>query len=361
MASSVHSLRALRYAVTFTLPLAAWATFTDRHWSYWGVPLIGFGLVPLLDLLFQGHHARLSDEEERAVLNDPLYDAVLYAVVPVQYALLWLFLQRVSMLDLHGWDLLGCIASMGLLCGIHGINVAHELGHRTNRWERDLARALLLTSLYMHFIIEHNRGHHRRVATAEDPASARYGESVYVFWVRSIVFSWFSAWHIESDRLAKAGLARCGWKNEMIQSMALQAAFLLVIGLYFGGLALLAFCAAAFVGILLLETVNYIEHYGLRRKRAAGGGYTRVAHVHSWNSDHPLGRFMLFELTRHSDHHWKASKKYQALSSVETAPQLPTGYPGTMLLSLVPPLFFRVMHPKLHDLAREEGTLELAQ
>jgi len=314
----------------------------------------------LAELFHSGKHTNLSEDEERAVLADPVFDVLLYLFVPIQWGLLALFLYRISLGGLATSQLLGYIATMGILCGVYGINVAHELGHRTKRWERDLARALLLSSLYMHFIIEHNRGHHRRVATPDDPASARYGETVYAFWFRSIVFSWRSAWHIEADRLRKGGERPFGAKNEMLHAVVLQGGLLLVIGAFAGANALMAFVAAAFIGILLLETVNYIEHYGLRRKLTATGSYGRVQHVHSWNSDHLIGRIMLFELTRHSDHHWKASKKYQSLASLEEAPQLPTGYPGTMVLSLVPPLFFRVVHPHLKQLAQDHPELDLA-
>lgn len=353
--------RALRYLATFTLPIGAWATFTDRHGWYWTVPVIGFVVVPMLELLLGGGPDDLQEAEEEAARAEPVFDWLLYAIVPVQYMLLALFLQRVQVGGLTGAELAGSIATMGILCGVYGINVAHELGHRPERWERDLARALLLTSLYMHFIIEHNRGHHRRVATPDDPASARYGESVYAFWVRSVVFSWRSAWHIEAERLRKNGQRAYRFQNEMLQAIFAQGVLLVLIGLVFGTLALLAFLGAALIGILLLETVNYIEHYGLRRKKTAGGTYGRVQHVHSWNSDHLLGRIMLFELTRHSDHHWKASKKYQTLQSLAEAPQLPTGYPGTMLLSLVPPLFFALMHPRLHRLSETNEAMELAR
>lgn len=352
--------RALRYATTFVVPLGAWATFTESIPWHWSVPVFSFVIIPLLELVLRGKHNNLTAAEEEAMLADPLFDFMLYLFVPVQWVLLGLFLHRTSLGDLTPFALLGNIATMGILCGVYGINVAHELGHRTKRWERDLARALLLSSLYMHFIIEHNRGHHRRVATPDDPASARYGETVYGFWLRSIVFSWRSAWHIEADRLQKGGQKPYGVKNEMLQALAWQLGLLTVIALVFGAQSLLAFLGAALIGVLLLETVNYIEHYGLRRKRTSTGTYGRVQHIHSWNSDHLIGRIMLFELTRHSDHHWKASKKYQSLQSLEDAPQLPTGYPGMMLLSLVPPLFFGLLHPQLQRLARENETLELA-
>ncbi len=352
--------RPFRYAITFVVPLGAWATFTLAHPWYWGTPIFSFVIIPLLELVWKGHHRNLSEDDEHAALSDPLFDVLLYLFVPIQYLLLYLFLDRIQSEALTIGQLSGMIATMGILCGVYGINVAHELGHRAKRWERDLARALLLSSLYMHFIIEHNRGHHRRVATPDDPASARYGEPIYAFWLRSVVFSWRSAWELEAERLRKNGAAPFGLRNEMLHAIGWQGALLAFIGLLFGPKALVAFIVAATIGILLLETVNYIEHYGLRRTRTGAGSYGRVQHIHSWNSDHIIGRVMLFELTRHSDHHWKASKKYQVLQSHEFAPQLPTGYPGMMLLSLVPPLFFAVVHPRLERLATRHPELELA-
>ncbi len=352
--------RVLRYTTTFLGPaLVATALFAHGIWC-WAFPLYAFVLVPLLELMNHPDHGSLSEEEEQAALDDPLFDRLLYAVVPVQWTVLVLFLFQVGEPGLGAWDLAGRIASMGMLCGIHGINVAHELGHRATRLERNMARALLLTSLYMHFIIEHNRGHHKRVATPDDPASARYGESIYVFWLRSILFGFRSAWRIEAERLRRAGRSPLGFRNEMVQGLCLQGALLITIGVVFGITTLFAFLIAATIGILLLETVNYIEHYGLRRKISGQGGYKRVQHFHSWNSDHLVGRAMLFELTRHSDHHWKASRKYQILQGHIDAPQLPTGYPGMMVLSLVPPLFFRVVHPHLARMARQHADLELA-
>ena len=353
-------LRVLRYLVTFIAP--AWGVVSllgHGPWT-WALPLHGFILVPVMELLLPRRPDPLSDAEEQAALNDPLFDVLLYLLVPMQWATLMLFFFQVGEAGLSWWEIAGRITSMGILCGIYGINAAHELGHRSTRWERDLARALLLTSLYMHFIIEHNRGHHRRVATPDDPASARYGEMVYTFWLRSIVFSWLSAWRIEADRMRKAGHAPYGVRNEMIHAVLWQIVLVAVVGLAFGTLVMFAFLGAAAIGILLLETVNYIEHYGLRRKRDTGGAYRRVLHVHSWNSDHLLGRLTLFELTRHSDHHWKASRPYQVLRSIDRAPQLPTGYPGTMLLSFVPPLFFKVMHARLQAMVQREPDLELA-
>ena len=353
--------RALRYGVAFSGPLIAYMSITGHGLACWSFALYGFFVIPLIELMLRPGHSVLSEEEEHAALADPMFDLLLYAVVPVQWGLMVLFLFRVNDPGLSGWDLAGRITAMGMMCGIYGINVAHELGHRQLRWERDLARTLLLSSLYMHFIIEHNRGHHARVATPDDPASARYNEPLYSFWFRSVVFSFLSAWRIEAERLRRAGKAPFGPANEMIRFLMIESALVLVVGWVFGGHSLACFLAAATIGILLLETVNYIEHYGLGRQRNEHGRYRRVQHIHSWNSDLLPGRLMLFELTRHSDHHFQASRKYQVLRSQESGPQLPTGYPGMMLLSLVPPLWFKVVNPIVHRMEAEHPELAVAR
>jgi len=245
---------------------------------------------------------------------------------------------------------------MGILCGVFGINVAHELGHRVTTNEKIMAKLLLLTSLYMHFYIEHNKGHHKRVATHDDPASARYGESIFQFYVRSIIGSYISAWEISNRELKKKGKHWFHLQNEILLFHVVQLAFLLLIFLLFGGATTLAFIGAAIVGICLLEAVNYIEHYGLSRKEIAPGKFERPLPAHSWNSNHPIGRIMLFELSRHSDHHYLASRKYQVLRHHEDAPQMPTGYPGMMVLAHVPPLWFYVMHKKINKATNMQPT-----
>jgi alkane 1-monooxygenase len=239
---------------------------------------------------------------------------------------------------------------MGLLCGTFGINVGHELGHRADKMEQRLAKALLLTSLYMHFFIEHNKGHHKHVATPGDPSSARLGETVYGFHFRSIVFGYLSAWHIAARDVRKKGKKVFSLHNEMLQFQLIQLLFVAIIYVAFGGWTTLFFILAALQGVLLLETVNYIEHYGLQRKELAAGKYERAMPVHSWNSNHVIGRVTLFELSRHSDHHYLASRKYQILRHHDNSPQMPTGYPGMMILSLVPPAWFYVMNKRIRQL-----------
>lgn len=289
----------------------------------------------------------MSAAEEELAKKDPTYDILLYGIVILQYVMLVRFLYSMLSPELSLIDIAGRIWVMGLLCGVFGINVGHELGHRVNVFEQTLAKALLLTSLYMHFFTEHNKGHHKRVATPEDPSSARFGEMIYLFYFRTIIFSYLSAWHIANDEQRKKGKPVFSLRNEMIQFHLIQVLFVAAIYWKFGTMVTLYYLAAALIGIVLLETVNYIEHYGLSRKATGDGKYERALPEHSWNSDHVIGRLMLFELSRHSDHHYLASRKYQVLRHHDNSPQMPTGYPGMMLLSLLPPLWFSVMNKKI--------------
>jgi alkane 1-monooxygenase len=345
------SIRLYKYCFPFLLYLGALQAFFNTGF-YVFIPMVYSWLViPLLELFIKPDNSNLSAAEEDLARQDKTYDLFLYLIVPLQYAALGCYLYSITFITQPLIDVIGKTAVMGLLCGTFGINVGHELGHRTNRFEQTLAKLLLLTSLYMHFFIEHNKGHHKRVATPQDPSSARYGEMVYHFYFRSIVYSYFSAWTIAGKDANKKGYAALSIHNEMLQFHLMQAGFLVLIGLLFSWSTALWFLAAALNGILLLETVNYIEHYGLQRKAIADGKWERALPEHSWNSNHVIGRVMLFELSRHSDHHYLASRKYQVLRHHYNSPQMPTGYPGMMLLSLVPPAWFYVMNKRIKKLS----------
>jgi alkane 1-monooxygenase len=339
-------ISAIKYISILIGPFLGIISLTAHGWFTWSLPFFSFIMIPVFELFISGSSKNLSEIEENVAKNDKIFDYILYLMVPVQYISLGYFLFSFNE-PLQGFEIAGRIITMGVLCGLLGINVAHELGHRVKPLEQFLAKSLLLTSLYMHFIIEHNRGHHKHVSTDNDPASSRYGEMLYTFWFRSIYFSFISAWKIETEMLRKKGIAAFSLKNEMIRFILIQFGFIIVVYFVFGYLVMLYFLGAAFFGIFLLETVNYIEHYGLRRKMTSEKGYERVMPIHSWNSNYPLGRIMLFELSRHSDHHYMASRKYQILRNFETSPQMPTGYPGMMLLALFPPLWFKVMNKKI--------------
>lgn len=344
--------KAFKYLSPLIVYLLAWLAFTKNGWICWAPMLYAWVLLPLVELFITPDAKNLSAAEAELVKKERLYDYMLYIIVPLQYATLYLFMQTVHNRTLQAWELAGIICSMGLLCGTFGINVAHELGHRVNRFEQSLAKALLLTSLYMHFFIEHNKGHHKNVATPEDPSSARLNEPIYSFYFRTVIFSYISAWKIANAEMRKKGRPALHWRNEMLQAQLIQLLFVTMLILVFGWLSTAYFIIAATIGFLLLETVNYIEHYGLQRRQQAQGTYERAMPSHSWNSNHILGRLMLFELSRHSDHHYMASKKYQLLQHHEEAPQLPTGYPGSMILAMIPPAWFFVMNRKIKTLEK---------
>jgi alkane 1-monooxygenase len=345
-------VKALKYLLPFIFFFGAILSFNTKGWAVWLPLLLAWVIIPLLELLIKPNPANMSAAEEELAKRNRTYDFLLYLIVIFQYASLYEFLDSMKNDILPWYDTAGRIFVMGLLCGTFGINAGHELGHRVNKFEQTLAKALLLTSLYMHFFTEHNKGHHKRVATPDDPSSARFGEPVYTFYFRTIIFSYLSAWHISNEELRKKGKPVISIDNEMLLFHLIQAVFIATIFFVFGGLVTLYFLAAALIGILLLETVNYIEHYGLQRKATTEGKYERAMPEHSWNSDHVLGRLILFELSRHSDHHYMASRKYQVLRHHENAPQMPTGYPGMMLLSLMPPLWFYIMNRRIKKLAK---------
>lgn len=320
-------------------------------------PLYVFGFIPLLELFWSGSTINMDKVEEEIARKDWKYDFIVWSVVPLQFAVMFYFLNRIDDGSLALWEKVGMTFAFGISCGVLGINVAHELGHRNTWYEQLLSKMLLATSLYLHFFIEHNRGHHKNVSTDEDPASSRYGEIIYTFYFRSVINGWLSAWHLETERLKKANQSFWSYHNAMLLYQIIQIGMLAAIALIWNWQVMLWFIGAATVGFLLLETVNYIEHYGLKRKKIEDAYYEKVMPVHSWNSNHPIGRIMLFELTRHSDHHYMANRKYQILRHFDHSPQMPTGYPGMMVLSLFPPLWFKVMHKQIDKYkATAEGT-----
>jgi alkane 1-monooxygenase len=244
---------------------------------------------------------------------------------------------------------IGIISAFGISCGILGINLAHELGHRLTKYEQNLSKLLLLSSQYLHFFIEHNRGHHKHVSTDEDSASAMLGENIYSFYFRTIIGSYLSAWKIENESLKRKNLSIYSWHNQMIRFQVYQLILSISIIAIFGFEVWFYYLCSTMIGIILLETVNYIQHYGLRRKKIEEE-YERVNPMHSWNSDYPLGRIFLFELSRHSDHHHIATRKFQVLRTIDSSPQMPTGYPGMMILALIPPIWFLVMDKRIQAL-----------
>lgn len=343
-------IRALKYLLVFTLPITVAVSFVSTGWLTFLPLLYSFFVIPVLELFFKPDAENASAAELEIRKEDKLYDYLLYAVVPVQYGFLVWFLFAVGESGLTLWEQAGRVSGFGLMCGVIGINVAHELGHRVTKPEQFMAKALLLTSQYMHFFIEHNRGHHKHVSTKEDPSSARKNEILPAFWLRSVFTGYLSAWRLENERLRRKKQPLVSFKNEMLRFLGIQLGFLVLIVLFFSAKVLFLYLLAAIFGFLLLETVNYIEHYGLQRQKVSEFRYENASPKHSWNSNHIVGRLMLFELSRHSDHHYKASKKYQFLEHHDDSPQMPTGYPGMMIMAFIPPLWFWIMNKELEKL-----------
>lgn len=352
--NNTMKLKWFKYLAVYSVPAAVLCSLYLGGWYSYIAIVYAFGVIPFLELFTNGSTTNMDKAQEEVVRQDRLYDYLLYGLVPTQLCILGYFLFRVSSGTLATYELIGMTLAYGVACGV-SINNAHELGHRSTKHEQYLSKILLLTSLYMHFFIEHNRGHHRNVATKEDPASSRYGESIYAFYLRTIKDGWLSAWKLERARLNKIGKAFWSLSNEMLRFQLIQLVLVVTIGYFFGTYVMVLFVLGAITGFMQLETVNYIEHYGLQRK-LKGDRYERTLPIHSWNSNHPLGRLVLLELSRHSDHHYMASRPYQVLRHFDESPQMPTGYPGMMLMALIPPIWFKVMHQRINQYkASHEG------
>ena len=338
--------KSFKYTTPFVLYLLGFLAFNKTGIWCWIPILYVFFFIPILELFIAPNPKNLDAIEEQLAKSNVLYDVIIWLTVPFQFISLYLFFESLQPTTSIA-DLVGKIIAMGLLCGAFGINAAHELGHRNSKFEQLLSKLLLLTSLYMHFFIEHNKGHHKHVATPQDPSTAKFKQTVYAFWLQTFIGTYISAWHIAIDDSKKKNKAFPFFNNEMFLFQLIQMAFILFVFYFWGLNIMLCFICAALMGAILLETVNYIEHYGLTRDKSEGELYERVKPHHSWNSNHVIGRLMLFELSRHSDHHYLASRKYQILRNMEEAPQMPTGYPGMIVLSLFPPIWFSVMHKQM--------------
>ncbi|MCF7559574.1 alkane 1-monooxygenase [Sabulilitoribacter multivorans] len=340
-------MKDLKYLAAFSIPLVAFVGIRYQGALSFATPLYGFVVIPILELIFPIDNRNISEAESNSLKNKKLFDWLLYLNIPIVYGLLIFALITVTTTSLKTYEFIGLIISMGIVLGVNGINVAHELGHRQNTNERYLGKMLLLPALYMHFYIEHNYGHHLHAATKEDPATAKYNQSVYSFWVTSVFRQYLSAWKIQKNLLIKNNLSAISFKNDMLWYAFLQIFYLTIVTALFGSTGFLFALFSAIFGFILLETVNYIEHYGLLRLKTKSGRYERVQEIHSWNSNHVIGRIVLYELTRHSDHHYKTSKKYQILDCHDESPQMPYGYPTSMVLSLLPPLWFKIMNKRI--------------
>jgi alkane 1-monooxygenase len=341
-----------------TLPFITWGLVELSGlgvlWFYG--PVLVFGIFPLLDLTIGMDARNPPDSVIKALEADRYYRWCTYAYLPVQYAGLvfacWLW----SHGGLSTIDSIGLALTVAMVSGV-AINTAHELGHKRASSERWLSKVALAQSGYGHFFIEHNRGHHVRVATPEDPASSRLGESFYSFLPRTVAGSLRSAWELERVRLARLERSPLSVRNDILGAWAMTVVLFGALTAAFGWVVLPYLLLQAVVGFSLLEVVNYLEHYGLLRQKREDGRYERTRPEHSWNSNNTASNVLLYHLQRHSDHHANPIRRYQALRHVDDAPQLPTGYAGMILLAVIPPVWRRTMDRRV--MTHYGGDLEL--
>lgn len=339
-----HQQQALIYCSIYLFPLLTVLGFyAGGVWIYASV-IVAYMLVPFFDYVIATNKTNLDTEQETIAAKTALFPQVTFAIGPIVLAVVVWGCWASSHYALQWYEYLGLVLSVALVSGGIGITVAHEQCHKVNSpIDMFLARLTLLCTCYMHFTIEHVYGHHARVATPEDPATARLGQSLYSFYVQSVFGSYKSAWNLEKTRLHKRRLKFWSHHNMMLQYTLLQAGFMLLLLGLFGVAGLVFFVLQAIVGFSYLEVINYIEHYGLERRRTEKGRFESVKPCHSWNSDHVVSNYLLFALPRHSDHHAHAVRPYQILRSMDGAPQLPFGYTLMMPIAFIPALWRRVM------------------
>ncbi len=337
----------MKYLWAYSIPLiGVLGIYFGGVWMYAAL-VFAFVFIPIFELLLpiDTRNYEKSEVEERN--QNVFFDILLYLNVPIVFSILLYSLHKLTSYSLTQSELIGMTLSVGIILGSNGINVAHELGHRTSFIEKMLGKLLLIPSHYTHFFIEHNHGHHLHVSTPEDPSTAKYNQNLYSFWIQTVLGTYAKAWKIQLNLNKIEKRTFLSLKNDMFWFTIIQVFYFVLVYYFFGFNGLWFAIFVGIVGFLLLETINYIEHYGLKRNQLASGRYERVSEKHSWNSNHILGRIMLYELTRHSDHHYKSQKKYQILEYHDVSPQMPYGYPTSMVLAFFPPLWFAVMNKRI--------------
>jgi alkane 1-monooxygenase len=350
-----------------SLAFIGYGAWTLTGWGvwFWIGPIVILGVVPAIDLVAGLDRSNPPDDVIEALEQDRYYRWITYLFLPIQYlgfvgAMCLISGELIGGADLTTLDKVGLAVSIGAIGGI-GINTAHELGHKREEHERWLSKIALAQSFYGHFYIEHNRGHHVRVATPEDPASSRVGENFYQFWPRTVAGSLKSAWRLEKRRYARKHQHPFRLGNDVLNAWLMSVVLWGALVAWLGPQILPFLVIQAIVGFSLLEVVNYMEHYGMLRQKVGVGErqrYERVDPTHSWNSNNIATNVLLYHLQRHSDHHANPTRRYQALRDFEESPVLPTGYAGMIVLAIVPAVWRRVMDPRV--LAHFDGDLSRA-
>ncbi|WP_306252127.1 alkane 1-monooxygenase [Parvularcula sp. IMCC14364] len=314
-----------------------------------------FAFIPFLDWIAGEDPHNPPEEVVPAMSADRFYDQVAYSLIPLHYAMFIATVWFVGTQDLPIWAIIMLLLGVGTLNG-NAINLGHELGHKTDKLNRFMAKMALGVVGYGHFTVEHNRGHHVHVSTPEDCASGRMGESVYAFALRELPGAFKGGWAHEAKRLRNKGLPLFHWQNEILQVYAMTTVIAVALVMCVGWAVLPFIIAHHFISWYGLTQVNYIEHYGLLRQKRKNGKYEPCQPHHSWNTNHIVSNLTQIHLQRHSDHHANPMRPYQALRNFPDLPRLPSGYPGCLALAAIPPLWFKVMDPKVMDWAKGDIT-----
>ncbi len=339
----------MKYLLAYLTPAFAFiGIWLGGPWSPAAV-YFAFGIIPVMELISPEHDSNIPAEKEQKYTSNRFFLYLLYLNVFILYGLIAYFSWTVTHRPLTLFEFIGMTGSLGIIIGTN-INVAHELGHKHHPLDQWLAKILLVPAFYNHFTIEHNLGHHKDVGTPWDPATSRKNEILYAFWIRCISGTYRNAWKLTLKTLERENASFFSFRNGMLWGHAAQLTYLSIAWAYGGWVLVACLVGAGIVGFLLLESVNYIEHYGLTRKLLPSGKYERVETFHSWNSNHEAGRIFLYELTRHADHHYKSTRPYQVLRHWDESPQLPYGYPMSILISFFPPLWFSIMNPRVEEI-----------
>ncbi|MBX2810235.1 MAG: alkane 1-monooxygenase [Myxococcales bacterium] len=341
-------MRPLPYLCVYVLPAVLLLTVGLNGWWAWATVGVAFGFLPVVDAVVRPTKMQLGDDQLHWG-----WDMVVNAYAPVQTVVLVYVISYISAEDMPLAAKAGYTVSLGVVTGSCGITVAHELMHRPRVWQQGVAEYLMALVAYPHFCIEHVMGHHRRVATPEDPATARRGQSLWAFVPNAIWGEMRSAWFLEKERVRSLSLP--WWADRRLRQPLLVLAIVAIVLWIWGPAGGMIWGVQAAVAVFLLQTIDYIEHYGLVRKRLANGRYERVQPRHSWNSSHRISNWHLINLARHSDHHYLASRPYPCLRHMDDAPQLPAGYPTMALLAIVPPLWRWIMDPRVDAWNKAQG------
>lgn len=312
----------------------------------WAGPVLVHGIIPALDKMVGTDTSNPPSTAIEQLEKDKYYAAIVKAFIPAQYAATFLGAWLAGRKNTPASDYLGLTLTVGAINGI-AINTGHELSHKHDRLDRILSMVALAPTGYTHFAVEHPYGHHKRVATPEDPASSRMGESFWKFLPRTVIGGFKSAYDIEKRRLVRKGKSFWCLENELLQGWAMSAGVFAAAAVVGGRRSIPFLVGQAAYGASLLEVINYVEHYGLKRRQDENGKYERTQPEHSWNSNQVVTNLFLYQLQRHSDHHAHPTRSFQALRHFEDAPQLPSGYASMLLPAYIPSWWYKIMDERV--------------